>query len=71
MIKEESIIAFSELGEFVDSPVGNYSTGMKARLSYAIAMATDPDIFVIDEALAVGDALFRAKCIEHIQNFCQ
>ncbi len=63
----DNIITFSELGEFIHTPVGSYSTGMKARLSYAIAMATNPDIFVIDEALAVGDAVFRAKCLEHIR----
>lgn len=64
----EDIIAFSELDTFIDSPVGNYSSGMKARLSYSIAMATQPDVFVIDEALAVGDIVFKAKCLEHIKS---
>lgn len=68
-LKEAEIISFSELENFIDGPVGNYSTGMKARLSYAIAMATEPDVFVIDEALAVGDAVFRAKCLEHIRDY--
>ncbi len=69
--KIEEIITFSELGEFIDSPVGSYSTGMKARLSYSIAIATEPDILVIDEALTVGDTIFRAKCFEHINNFVE
>lgn len=63
------IIEFSELGQKLEVPVGNYSSGMKARLSYSVAIATDPDLFIIDEALAVGDSLFRMKCYEHLKDF--
>lgn len=67
--KLDFIIEFSELQEFLNSPVGNYSSGMKARLAYSVAIATDPDLFIIDEALAVGDSLFKAKCYEHLQEY--
>jgi lipopolysaccharide transport system ATP-binding protein len=62
---------FSELGERLDRPFGNYSSGMRARLSYAIAMATEPDLFIIDESLAVGDSAFKAKCIDNLKDFVQ
>jgi lipopolysaccharide transport system ATP-binding protein len=64
--KMDSIIAFSELEEYIDSPLGMYSSGMRARLGYSVAVATEPDIFLIDEGLAVGDVAFRAKCFEHL-----
>lgn len=67
--KLDFIIAFSELEEFLGSPVGNYSSGMKARLAYSVAIATEPDLFIIDEALAVGDTVFKAKCYEHLQAY--
>lgn len=60
---------FSELGDRIDRPFGNYSSGMKARLSYSIAMATDPDVFIIDESLAVGDSAFKAKCLDNLRDF--
>jgi lipopolysaccharide transport system ATP-binding protein len=65
------IVSFSELEEFLDTPVGNYSSGMKARLAYSVAIATEPDLFIIDEALAVGDTLFKAKCYEHLHEYVQ
>lgn len=65
------IEAFSELGEKLERPYGNYSSGMKARLSYAIAMATEPDVFIIDEALAVGDAAFKDKCFASLKEYVQ
>lgn len=65
------IVSFSELEDFLDAPVGNYSSGMKARLAYSVAIATEPDVFIIDEALAVGDTFFKAKCYEHLQEYVQ
>lgn len=63
------IEAFCELGDRLDRPFGNYSSGMAARLAYAIAVATQPNIFIIDEALAVGDSVFKAKCFEHLKSY--
>lgn len=65
------IEAFCELGDKLDTPFGNYSSGMGARLAYAIAVATRPNIFIIDEALAVGDSVFKTKCFEHLKEFVQ
>ena len=60
---------FSELGDKLDVPFGNYSSGMSARLAYSIAIANDPDIFIVDEALAVGDSVFKSKCFEHLKSY--
>jgi lipopolysaccharide transport system ATP-binding protein len=64
--KLNSIIEFSEIGEYIDSPVQNYSSGMKVRLGFAIAAQMDPDVLLVDEVLAVGDIGFRMKCFNAI-----
>ena len=60
--KESDIVAFSELGAFIDAPVRTYSSGMTMRLAFSIATAASPEILILDEVLAVGDAAFQAKC---------
>ena len=62
-----AILEFADLTEFLDTPVKYYSTGMYMRLAFSIAAQTLPDVFVIDEVLAVGDITFRTKCIDHLQ----
>lgn len=70
MIKRtDAIVAFSELEEFIDVPVKQYSSGMYARLGFAVATEIDPDILLVDEILAVGDAGFQHKCLERMNNF--
>ncbi len=64
--KFQQIVAFSEIGEFIDSPVQNYSSGMKVRLGFAVAAQMEPDVLLVDEVLAVGDLGFVIKCLNRM-----
>lgn len=66
--KYDEILEFSELQEFIDVPMKNYSSGMRARLGFAVATVVDPEVLILDEVLSVGDARFRQKSEAKIMN---
>jgi ABC-type polysaccharide/polyol phosphate transport system ATPase subunit len=70
-VKFDEIVAFSEVGDFINEPLRTYSTGMAMRLAFSVAVCVDPDLLIIDEVLGVGDLAFSAKCLARIMEFRQ
>ena len=66
--KFDEIVAFAEIEKFIDTPVKHYSSGMYVRLAFAVAAHLEPEILLVDEVLAVGDAAFQRKCLGKMEN---
>ncbi len=66
--KFQRIVDFAEIGDFIEAPVSTYSSGMRVRLGFSIAMHVEPDVMLVDEVLAVGDSAFRLKCMKAMRN---
>src|SRR5580704_4641557 len=69
--KFDEIVEFSGIEEFLDTPVKRYSSGMYIRLAFAVAAHLEPEVLIVDEVLAVGDAAFQKKCLGKMENFAQ
>lgn len=69
--KVEGIIAFADIGDFIYQPVKSYSSGMFARLAFAVAISSEPEVLIVDEALSVGDTKFQIKCMDHMKKMME
>ena len=67
--KLDEIIGFSDIGDFIEAPLRTYSSGMQARLGFAVATAWKPDVLILDEVLSVGDAAFQEKCLKRMTHY--